>query len=113
MAAEAAHRHWEAIEAALVAGIENGTGESRARAAERWLRLTVQDATVELRERAERRVEPDRYVAMSDDDVRAEFARALALAIRSGELDARTIMGELLPAADIVEAEAVGEAPAA
>ena len=105
LAAEAAHRHWDKLEEALLAGVEHGSGEARARAAERWLRLTVQDAAVELRARAEDRAD-DRFSAMTDDEVRREFASMLGEMVRTGELSPREVFGELA-IGDVVDGVAV------
>lgn len=102
MAAEAAHRHWEAIEAALVAGVEHGSPEQRSRSADRWLRVALGDASVDLRQRAEERAD-DAYARLSDDEVRVMMAQVLADALCSGELSTADL-------AEVVDAEVVDAA---
>jgi hypothetical protein len=101
LAAEAAREHWAAIEAALLVGVQEGSAEQRARAAQQWLRIGLGEGQLEQRERADDRL--DAYAMMTDEEVRERFAREVAAMLRSGDLDARVLAG--LPA--LIEAEAV------
>jgi hypothetical protein len=105
LAAEAARDNWALIEAALLAGVQEGSAEQRARAAQQWLRIGLGEGQLEQRERADDRL--DAYAMMTDEEVRQRFAREVATMLRAGDLDAR-VLAEL-PA--LLEAEATEAIP--
>jgi hypothetical protein len=103
--AQAAIEHADELIAALVAGIApDQPADERSRAADRWGRLILQEGALQQRERAEDRA--DAYSAMTDDEVRREFASVVVAALRSGEVDAAAVLAELPPTvdADVVDA---------
>ncbi|UUY01734.1 hypothetical protein LRS13_13480 [Svornostia abyssi] len=106
IAAEAAAGHADEIVAALRAGLDpDESAETRSRAADRWLRLVVQEGALAQRERSEDRADADQYARLTADEVRHEFAQMLADAVRSGELPVGDVieLAAAIPDADVIE----------
>jgi hypothetical protein len=103
LAAESARQHWQTIEAALLAGISEGTPEQRARAAQQWLRIGLGEGQLEQRERAEDRL--DAYSLMSEDEVRQRFARQVAEMLVGGHMDPSEILAALPAPVEAVEVD--------